>query len=264
MIRNLAAAVAAMVIAGTVLSAQRPGRTPDGHPDLQGTWLNNTATPLERPKEAAGRTSFTDAEARDYVQRYQLDRTAALTRDDPRFELDVAGDLDTYEPGPLLPGNRTAIITEPADGRIPALTPEAQKRLTDRTAHLNAHYAENPEDFPNAERCLVVANTSSPPMMPAFYNNGLQIVQAGNYVMILSEMIHDARIIALDRRTASAGGPRAVERRLDRALGGRHAGRGHDQLHDQDGISRFRNGAARRRALHAERRRYAEVSVHRR
>ena len=201
MMRNLAAAVAAMVIAGTALSAQRPGRTPDGHPDLQGTWLNNTATPLERPKEAAGRTSFTDAEARDYVQRYQLDRTAALTRDDPRFELDVAGDIDTYEPGPLLPGNRTAIITEPADGRIPALTPEAQKRLTDRTAHLNAHYAENPEDFPNAERCLVVANTSSPPMMPAFYNNGLQIVQAGNYVMILSEMIHDARIVALDRRT---------------------------------------------------------------
>src|SRR6266550_4353855 len=90
---------AIVLLAGSILSAQRVVHTPDGRPDLQGMWLNNTATPLERAKDFAGKPSLTDAEAREYEKRYQLDRTAALTRDTPEFELDVAGDLDTYEPG---------------------------------------------------------------------------------------------------------------------------------------------------------------------
>jgi hypothetical protein len=163
-------------------------------------WLNDTATPLERLKDWAGRATLTDAEAREYEKRYQLDRTAALTRDTPEFELDAAGDLDTYVPGRLLPGNRTSIITEPKDGRVPALTAAAQRRLTDLAERQNGHYAEGPENFTFAERCLQVAQTSSPPMMPAFYNNNFQIVQTRDYVMIVSEMIHDVRIIPLDGR----------------------------------------------------------------
>ena len=163
-------------------------------------WLNNTATPLERPAGFAGKATVTDAEARAYEKLYQLDRTVALTRDTPEFELDVAGDLDTYEPGRLLPGNRTSLITDPADGRLPALTPDAQRRLKDQAERTNGRYAEGPENFTNPERCLQVANTSSPPMMPAFYNNHVQIVQTRDYVMIVSEMIHDVRIIPLDGR----------------------------------------------------------------
>ena len=140
-------------------------------------WLNNTATPLERPAAFGSKTFVTDDEAREFQKRYQLDRTAALSHVDPAFELEVAGDLDTYEPGALLPGNRTSLITNPAEGRVPPLTPEAQRRFSERNERLKVHYMENPEDFTFAERCLIVANTSAPPMMPAFYNNNVQIVQ---------------------------------------------------------------------------------------
>jgi hypothetical protein len=193
-----------LLVAVSVLSALtsygQNARTPDGHPDLQGMWLNDTATPLERIKDWADKATLTDAEAQEYEKRYQLDRTAALTRDTPEFELDVAGDLDTYVPGHLLPGNRTSIITEPRDGRVPALTADAQRRLKDQVERQNGHYAEGPENFTFPERCLQVANTSSPPMMPAFYNNNIQIVQTHDYVLLVSEMIHDARIIPLDGR----------------------------------------------------------------
>jgi len=163
-------------------------------------WLNDTATPLERLRDWADKATLTDSEAQEYEKRYQLDRTAALTRDTPEFELDVAGDLDTYVPGRLLPGNRTSIITDPTDGRVPALTTEAQGRLKEQVERQNGHYAEGPENFTFPERCLQVANTSSPPMMPAFYNNNIQIVQTRDYVVLVSEMIHDVRIIPLDGR----------------------------------------------------------------
>jgi len=182
------------------IGAQGNHRTPDGHPDLQGTWLNNTATPLERPRELNGRAAFTESEAAEYEGRYQLDRTVAISRN-KSFELDAAGDLDTYEPGHLLPGRRSSMINDPTDGTVPALTPEARRLLTERNEHLDKHYADNPEDLTFAERCLIVANTYIPPLLPAFYNNTLQIVQTRDAVVILSEQIHDARVISLTRRT---------------------------------------------------------------
>ena len=197
----LRVAIVAALLAVPVSAQQALPRTPHGHPDLEGTWLNNTATPLERPAAFAGKPFATDAEAEEWVKRYQLDRTAAASHVDPAFELEVAGDLDTYEPGRLLPGNRTSLITDPADGRLPALTREAQRRLTDRNAHVRDYYAQNPEDFTFAERCIIVANTSAPPMMPAYYNNTLRIVQTRDFVVFESEMIHDVRIVPLNRRS---------------------------------------------------------------
>ena len=192
--------VAALVFSVGARSAGPPGRTPEGRPDLQGLWLNDTATPLERPRDIGDKAFFTPDEAREYERRYLLDRTVALSHGDPSFELKAAGDLDTYEPGHLLPGGRTSIITDPPDGHVPALTPEAQRRTSDRAAYLKNHYADNPEDLTNPDRCLVVGNASVPPMLPVFYNNGVQIVQTRDYAMILSEMIHDARVISLTRR----------------------------------------------------------------
>ena len=200
MVRSVSMALA-LSGAASLAAAQNVASTERRPPDLQGIWLNNTATPLERLKDWAGKATLSDAEAREYEKRYQLDRTAALTRDTPEFELDVAGDLDTYEPGRLLPGNRSSLITDPPDGRLPALTPEAQQRLSAQNERVNGHYAEGPENFTNPERCLIVANTSAPPMLPAFYNNSVQIVQTPDHVMIASEMIHEARIIPLNRRT---------------------------------------------------------------
>lgn len=201
MIRTASIVVLMLYLAAATGFAQKLAPTPDGKPDLQGLWLNNTATPLERPAEFAGKVFLNDAEAREYQQRYQLDRTAAASRVDPAFELDVAGDLDTYEPGPLLPGHRTSLITDPDSGRVPALTPEAQTRAAAQAQRVRSRNAENPEDFTNAERCLQVAQTSAPPMLPAYYNNNLQIVQTRDYVMIASEMIHEARIVPLNRAT---------------------------------------------------------------
>src|SRR5215831_17725074 len=122
-------AILLILMSSTLASAQTL-KTPDGHPDLQGMWLNDTATPLERLKNWADKATLSDAEAREYEKRYQLDRTVALSRDTAEFELDVAGDLDTYVPGRLLPGNRTSLISDPPDGRVPSLTTEAQRRLS--------------------------------------------------------------------------------------------------------------------------------------
>ena len=196
---RLSSAFVAAGLAGAVLSAQGVARTPEGRPDLQGMWLNDTATPLERTKEFADKSVFTEAEARDYERHYQLDRTMAISRGDPAFEIVVAGDLDTYEPGHVLPDMRTSMITDPADGKVPALRPEAGRRFSESTAHMTAHYAENPEDFPNAERCLMIGSTAGPPMLPVFYNNNVRIVQTRDYVMIETEMIHEARVIPLNR-----------------------------------------------------------------
>jgi hypothetical protein len=203
--RRWAISLAIPLVAVAVISAAGQGlapavaRTSDGRIDLQGMWLNDTATPLERPVELAGSEFFTEEQAREYEKRYQLDRTIAISRDKD-FELDAAGDLDTYEPGRVLPGGRTSLITDPADGKVPALTPQAQQLVTERAQRREQHYAENPEDLQNAERCLVVGNAAVPPIMPAFYNNTVQIVQTRDYVVILSEMIHEARVIPLDGR----------------------------------------------------------------
>ena len=183
--------------------------------DLQGLWLNDTATPLERPLAAGARAFFTDEEARAYEQRYLLDRTLAISRD-KEFELDAAGDLDTYEPGHLLPGGRTSIIVDPADGRVPALTQEGRRQLVERTDHFDRHFAENPEDLRNADRCLVVGNSAVPPILPVFYNNTVQIVQTDDDVVIVSEMIHDARLVAMTRR---AHLPAAIRRWTGDSIG---------------------------------------------
>jgi len=163
--------------------------------------VNDTATPLERPAALEGRASFTPEEAAAYEKRYQIDRTVALSRNKD-FELDAAAsDLETYEPGRVLPGGRTSMITDPPSGLVPPLTPDAARRFRERNQQLEAHYAENPEDLRPAERCLIVANAYVPPLLPAFYNNTLQIVQTRDAVVILSEQIHDARVISLTRRT---------------------------------------------------------------
>ena len=93
------------------------------------------------------------------------------------------------------------MINDPPDGTLPPLTAEGRRLLTERTQHLDQFYAQNPEDLTFAERCLIVANTYVPPLMPAFYNNALQIVQTRDSVVISSEQIHDARVISLTRRT---------------------------------------------------------------
>lgn len=93
---------------------------------------------------------------------------------------------------------RTSLIVDPANGRIPPPTPAAEQRATARAAYRVNHPADGPEDRSLAERCLL--SNAGPPMLPRPYNNYVQIFQFSDYVIILNEMIHDARIIQLDGR----------------------------------------------------------------
>lgn len=94
---------------------------------------------------------------------------------------------------------RTSLVVDPPDGRIPPLTASAQNRVDAERAYTAVHSSDGPEDRPLAERCLLWP-TAGPPMLPGAYNNNYQIVQIPGYVVILVEMIHDVRIIPLDRR----------------------------------------------------------------
>jgi hypothetical protein len=171
-------------------------RTPDGHPDLQGVWANSTITPLQRPKELAGKEVFTEAEAAEY-------ETHALEREREqlgKLEVETSGELnEIWSPqGKVVASRRTSLIVDPPDGRIPLLTPEAQKRTAAASESRRLHPTDGPESLLLRERCVLWG--AGPPMIPVPYNQNVQIVQTRDYLMILNEMIHDVRVIPLDGR----------------------------------------------------------------
>ncbi len=183
--------------------AWKAPRTPDGHPDLQGIWTNSTMTQLERPQQWAGKQTLTEAEATAY------EKSTIVQRD--RDRRDGGADVDVgraynelfFDQGSQLArlnGTiRTSMIIDPPDGRMPPLTPEAQKRQESLRAEARLHPADGPENRSLAERCLYWA-TTGPPMLPGPYNNTYQIYQTPGYVTIQSEMIHETRIIPTDGR----------------------------------------------------------------
>jgi hypothetical protein len=173
-------------------------RTPDGQPDLQGVWDYRTATPLERPAEFAGKEFLTEREIADYERR-------AAAREDGRPPDDPRSDPSVHPPWWLDYGRsvvgtrRSSLIVDPPDGRIPAITADAQKRTSERRAAAKGRGpADAPEDRSLWERCITRGLPEG--MLPAGYNNNVQFVQTPGYVVVLSEMIHDARIVPLDGR----------------------------------------------------------------
>jgi hypothetical protein len=168
-------------------------RTPWGHPDLQGVWSNATTTPLERPTDLAGKEVLSDEEVA------RLDREVSGRRNTDQAPRQ--GDPGTYnefwwERGNLL--KQTALIIEPADGRVPALTPEGQRKVTARAEALKGRGpSDSWEDRNLHERCILYHGV---PPLPTGYNNNYQIVQTPEYVVIRYEMLADTRIIPLDGR----------------------------------------------------------------
>ena len=181
-----------------LVSAQRPNR--DGQPNFEGIWNSATATPLERPRELKDKAFFTPAEAaaweREFAHRNAEPPSSAAA---PRTSTGT-GTYNTFyrEFGTsTVKTRRTSIITAPADGRIPALTPAAAEVKRRRLEGLRKF--ENPEELGLQDQCLAFL-TAGPPMLPYSYNSNYQIVQTADAVLIHAEMIHDARIIHLDGR----------------------------------------------------------------
>jgi hypothetical protein len=206
-----------------------PPRTPDGRPDLQGTYDLATLTPLERP--AGLKAVLTDEEAAKLEKQVadanirrglpiEGERTAPPKGGDG--STGPAGGVGGYNNFWLDAGStytvvngekRSSIVVDPPDGRVPALTPEARQRALARVVRPTSDTTESrdpgleppgsyddPERRPLGERCLLgFGSTSGPPILPTyFYNNLHQIVQTKDYVMILTEMVHDARIIRMN------------------------------------------------------------------
>ena len=178
----------------------RAPRTSWGHPDLQGVWSTATITPLERPPELADKQFFSPEEVAEH-ERQTLERTNRDRRDGTA-EADVARAYNDFwwDTGTrIVPTRRTALIIDPPDGRVPPLTAEAQKRLAALAeARKMRGPADHPEDRNLWERCITRGVPTV--MLPQPYNNNYQIVQTEHHVLILAEMIHDARIIPLDGR----------------------------------------------------------------
>jgi hypothetical protein len=238
MARRVLTSIVLAVAAVVVASAQRAkiARTADGHPDLQGVYDLATLTPLERPAGMGPTISAEEAAKRErQVAQQNAQSNAPIRGDRPAPPLGgdgsvgPAGNVGGYNTFWLDRGSRyteidgerrTSIVVDPADGHVPALTPSARQRIaaartvrtSDETARENdpgfegAGAYDDPERRPLGERCLLgFGSTSGPPVLPNyFYNNLHQLVQTRNAVMILTEMVHDVRIVRMDDRHAPA------------------------------------------------------------
>ncbi len=171
--------------------------------DLAGIWTNSTITTLERPEEFRGKPALTDAEARAFEQRNLVQGSRDRRDGDPEVDVARAYNELFFDRGDKLTrvGReiRTSIIVDPPDGKIPALTREGQERVERAREYAKLHPADRAQDRSLTERCIFWG-TAGPPMLPGPYNNLYQIFQTQDSVVILSEMIHDARIIPIDGR----------------------------------------------------------------
>jgi hypothetical protein len=187
--------ISAVTVFGQAAKSKAP-RAADGRPDLQGTWDFAQLTPFERPGSFAGKQSLTDEEAEEFAQ--QRIETGNKDKRDGGAAADVERAYNDFwwDFGKRV-AKQTSLVVDPPDGRVPPTTAEAQARAAARRGKY-----DNPEERPLAERCILGFN-SGPPMVPSAYNNNMQLVQTRDHVVILNEMIHSARIVALNGRPHS-------------------------------------------------------------
>ena len=222
-LRQSASVGSLMVFAGIIallrlttvpVAGQVPSETPWGHPDLQGVWASDSATPLERLSVLGNREFLTDEEVAllqqkalelfngetdaafgDSVYEAVLNEASAFTSNDT-----TTGNYNQFWLIDRWFENRTSLIVDPPDGRIPQLTPEGELRRQASVGLSDGDRGDGtlpvgPEDLNGGLRCT----GGRLPMTGRGYNSNYQIVQSPDYVVINMEMMHDARIIPLDR-----------------------------------------------------------------
>ena len=193
-------------------------RTADGHPDLQGNWTNATLTPVERPAGLA--RALTPAQV-ERLEKIRADTVEQLSKqsDPDRPAPPKGGDGSTGAAGNVGGYNyfwidagdhmatvngerRSSIVVDPPNGRVPDLTADGRERQQQRIRRITQFGSfDNPENRPIAERCIMsFGSNAGPPMLPNyFYNNNYTIVQSRDHVLIMTEMVHDARIIRMGK-----------------------------------------------------------------
>lgn len=227
-------AVAPMVAAGQVPDGWTVPRTADGHPDLQGIWASDSATPLQRPEELADKVALSDEEVATLAARaaelFNGETDAAFGESIFRAAL---ADRQDYQSGdgvtketPKGTGNynqfwlidrwfdnRTSLIIDPPSGRIPARTAEAEQRAETALAARQARRAADPKTLADELARLgsgLRCGGGRVPLTGRGYNSNYQIFQAADYVAIQMEMMHDTRLIPIGGGSSEARGPRSA------------------------------------------------------
>ncbi len=204
--------IAALVVGLSLTPALAAGqtgaegpRTPWGDPDLQGVWDYWTFTPLERPEEYAGRGELTAEEAAVVAQQSNSEALAGDDEGPPPGEVGGYSQAVWTDRARATALTQSSLLVDPPDGRLPALTAEAEAAAEAHRAaggfpvriRVGGLNEDGPEARGVAERCLLGFSTG-PPMLPGGYNNNVQIFQAPGYVVLLHEMVHDVRVVPLD------------------------------------------------------------------
>jgi len=212
--------LSALSVAAPSAQTRTVPRTAWGKPDLSGIWDFRTLTPLERPASQANKEFLTEAEAakleQDTIERNrQLDerppeRTTAGGNVDRRNDGSPGFYNNFWLDGGTKPvgTRRTSLVIDPPNGRVPPLTAAGQKRLQERAAYAREHPADGPEDRSPSDRCILGFN-AGPPLTPGGYNQNMQVVQTRDYVVLVTEMVHTARIVPLDGRPRPNNGMRS-------------------------------------------------------
>ena len=218
MINRSCGIVCASLVVGLVALAPAPAgaqdnaaaemRTPDGQPDISGIFTFRTLTPFQRPSQ------FEDLEALDAETAAQFEASERIRLNRDLFDPERGAPSAGYQPradGGVLSYNefwyergieltsdkRTSLIVDPPNGRLPPRTPEGAEAASERRAWLEDHRYDSHESRSLFDRCIMGFN-SGPPMRSGAYNNNVQILQAPGYVVIVNEMVHNARIIPID------------------------------------------------------------------
>jgi hypothetical protein len=181
-------------------------RTADGKPDMQGNWSNATYTPLERPAEFKDREHFSVEEAADYAKRAH-ERFLSQPDDDAHYDNSIWM-VEKVQKG--VTSLRTSLITEPANGRMPAVNAEGRKRAEARAAaRKQVGLYDSAQTRGLSERCIYWAH-EGPPILPTGYNSNVQLMQSPGEFVVIHEMMPTARIAPLDNRPQVGEGVRSL------------------------------------------------------